>query len=644
MRLLVIDNRDSFTFNLVDYLQRLTGRAPTVVVNDTPWAAVDLSCFDAVVISPGPGSPANPNDLGITSKVLEEFEGPILGVCLGMQAMIHVDGGAVELAPEPVHGRLSPISHTGEELFAGLRQPCSMVRYHSLVATEIPDNWEVTARIDDSEGFVMACRDRFRPRWGVQFHPESWESDDGLALMKNFLGLARTYWENRQPYAVRVLPEAADPAVIAKRVLRDQPWWLDVGRFSLLGDATGPQSRYLTFDLDTDPGDLFEILQGELDRHRIPGRGIQPIPGCDFALGWVGYFGYEIGQLCGAAPMPPAPGADAEFVFADRAIIIDHESDKTYLLSFVGDTTWGDSVEQHLKVQSEVELPQVDGGLRAVHSREEYLDLIAAAKEKLVRGESYEICLTNRIELPRISDPLGVFTHLRQQHPSPRTGYLGYAGNQLLSTTPELFLKVDSHGQVISKPIKGTRGRGKSGPEDTAIADELRANEKDRSENLMIVDLVRNDLSRVCDNVTVTDYCEVETYATVHQLVSTVTGQLRESNTALDAIRAAFPGGSMTGAPKYRTMQIISELEGTWRGVYSGAFGYISTNGAADLSMVIRSVVNNRHGAYYGVGGALLYLSDPVAEYEETLTKLRVLTGLVGEELAPEGWRQAEQQ
>ena len=264
--------------------------------------------------------------------------------------------------------------------------------------------------------------------------------------------------------------------------------------------------------------------------------------------------------------------------------------------------------------------------------RDAYLANIAACKHEIFEGESYEICLTTALHSDGAIDPLAAYRLLRRRNPAPYAALLRLGDLSVLSSSPERFLRVDRGRVVESKPIKGTAARAADPAEDMWRAAALRDDEKSRAENLMIADLVRNDLGRVCalGTVEVPALMAVESYATVHQLVTTVRGRLREDATAIDAIRATFPGGSMTGAPKLRTMEIIDRLERGPRGVYSGALGFLSVNGTADLSIVIRTLVASRAGLQIGAGGAIVAASDPDAEHDEMLLKARAVLAAVG--------------
>lgn len=269
------------------------------------------------------------------------------------------------------------------------------------------------------------------------------------------------------------------------------------------------------------------------------------------------------------------------------------------------------------------------GSVRLRHSGDAYLALISAAQRRIAAGDVYQLCLTNEISLESDLDPFEVFLRLRESNPAPYSCYLRADHISIVCASPEQFLTATADGELSSKPIKGTRRRGENGEEDLQIIDELRFNDKERAENLMIVDLMRNDLGRVSkvESVVVEKLFDVETYATVHQLVSTVKATLREGSTSVDAIRAAFPGGSMTGAPKIKAVEIIKELEAGDRGIYSGAIGYIGANGALELGMVIRTLVFNGSTVKIGVGGGITIDSDPQAELEETRLKAKALLG-----------------
>ena len=266
------------------------------------------------------------------------------------------------------------------------------------------------------------------------------------------------------------------------------------------------------------------------------------------------------------------------------------------------------------------------------HERGAYLDLIESCQRAIAVGESYEVCLTNMLDVECTLDVWSAYTALRRDNPAPFAALLRLGDLSVLSTSPERFLCVDGERRVEARPIKGTRPRGRSAEEDRELRRDLASCEKDRSENLMIVDLLRNDLAQVATtgSVAVPELFAVETYATVHQLISTVTARLRPDRSAVDCVRAAFPGGSMTGAPKLRTMEIIDQLEDGPRGIYSGAIGYFSLSGSVDLSIAIRTLVARPGRVSYGVGGAIVALSDPVAEFDETVVKATPLLSLLG--------------
>jgi para-aminobenzoate synthetase len=271
-------------------------------------------------------------------------------------------------------------------------------------------------------------------------------------------------------------------------------------------------------------------------------------------------------------------------------------------------------------------------GTDALTDEAAYIAAYAAVQEHLRAGDSYEVNLTYRVEVTDPADPVSAYLALRRRNPAPYAGFLQHdvlgARAWLLSSSPERFATVDADGMVETRPIKGTLPRGSNAAEDAALAERLAGEPKFRAENLMIVDLMRNDLSRVCEpgTVAVPTLMAVESYASVHQLVSVVTGRLRPEVSTVGALGSLFPPGSMTGAPKLRTMEVIAEVESSARGVYSGAFGWIRPDGCADLAVVIRSLTTSGDGTWtVGTGGGVTVRSECDDELEESYTKARGL-------------------
>ena len=279
-------------------------------------------------------------------------------------------------------------------------------------------------------------------------------------------------------------------------------------------------------------------------------------------------------------------------------------------------------------------LPQQFAGLRSTFSRTSYEAVVRRALDYIRAGDIYQVNLSQRFQGPCHEDPFEAYLRLRAQSPAPFGAYLRYPEFAVLSSSPERFLRYRPSDRLVeTRPIKGTRPRGADSDSDRALAEELLGSEKDRAENVMIVDLERNDLGRVAEigSVTAAGLFELESYATVHHLTSTVRARLRAGADVVDLLRATFPGGSITGAPKIRAMEIIDELEPVARGVYTGSIGYIGFDGETDLNIAIRTIVVKDGVASFHVGGGIVADSDPVLEYEETLHKgaamARVLLG-----------------
>jgi len=264
-----------------------------------------------------------------------------------------------------------------------------------------------------------------------------------------------------------------------------------------------------------------------------------------------------------------------------------------------------------------------DLGLRSTFTHRGYLNAVAKVREYIVAGDIFQANLSQRFQAPLREQPFDLYRRLRRRNPAPFAGYLAFDEVTVLSASPERFLRLDPDGQVETRPIKGTRPRGLGPMHDAALGRALAESVKDRAENVMIVDLLRNDLSRVCrpGSVRVPELFALEQHPTVHHLVSTVLGDLEPGADAVDLVRAAFPGGSITGAPKVRAMEVIAELEPTRRGVYCGSIGYLSATGAMDTSIVIRTFVLHDGELYFQAGGGIVADSDPELEYRETLDK-----------------------
>jgi para-aminobenzoate synthetase component I len=263
--------------------------------------------------------------------------------------------------------------------------------------------------------------------------------------------------------------------------------------------------------------------------------------------------------------------------------------------------------------------------LRSSFTREDYLAAVQRVREYIYAGDIFQANFSQRFEAPLREEPWEFYRRLRRRNAAPFAAYMDLPGATILSASPERFLRVDAAGHVETRPIKGTRPRGVGPEHDAALGHALTESEKDRAENLMIVDLMRNDLSRVCapGTVRVPELFALERYATVHHLVSTVVGELTPGTDALAVVRAAFPGGSITGAPKIRAMEIIAELEPSHRGVYCGSIGYCSITGELDTSIAIRTAVARNGRVYFSAGGGILADSVPEQEYRETLDKAR---------------------
>lgn len=444
------------------------------------------------------------------------------------------------------------------------------------------------------------------------------------------------------------LPYCADSASLFEAVA-DLPWamFLDSGPHYLA------QSRYDIIAAEpyatlTTRGKLTEIRGEGIELSRDDPLlllrqhlAIDPDAGCGlpFCGGAIGYFGYDLARRFERLPAH-AEGAEKMPEMAvgiyDWAVVVDHLERRSWLVGQGRDpeTDW-----KWERLLARFSVPAVERArapfritapLASNLPRDAYAAAFRRVHDYIRAGDCYQVNLAQCFAAPAIGDPWLAYQALRIINPAPYSAFLNMPHGAVMSTSPERFLKLE-RGCVETKPIKGTRPRAGHPRLDAELAEALRASEKDRAENVMIVDLLRNDLSKNCElgSVKVPKLFEVESFATVHHLVSTVTGRLRHGRDALDLLRGCFPGGSITGAPKLRAMQIIEELEPQRRGVYCGAIGYIGCDGNMDLNIAIRTLVYSGGAIRFWAGGGIVADSRLEDEYQETFDKAAAMLRLL---------------
>jgi len=762
LKFLIIDHDDSYTYNLYDLVESLCTYPPLVLSHDDDdevWNCLEQDIIDGIILSPGPGRPDDGDYMKLTREVIRRYpQKPILGVCLGHQALGYVYGGTITEAPEPVHGQIHPIklldnnnieddNEDPSHLFSSLPNFINVTRYHSLIVSSesIPSCLKVTASFGD---IVMGLQHVTNPHYGVQFHPESIGTlPEGATILKNFCEITEsnvgnnhaasqrlqninhssnkfTLRNHHQPIRkqhggaaspsnfqvkVRTISNvAAKPSDVFKCFYESNPHalWLDSSsaslessfpRWSILAGRTGSLSKTIAYYSAAEYGGtsrihltnhlnestivpnvtILEYLKAQLASINISTTSNKNLP---FLGGYLGYLGYEVRHDLARKKKVAEKLLEhnnvptATFLFSDQSMLYDHSTGEWHLIeltsadtkSTMATSTWLETTAEALKnLPSPLEVYQKESHKNKIEystnfissrSKEMYQRDIAQCHEYIRQGESYELCLTNHLEtsIDNRKDPLTLYQHLRNNNPAPFSAYLhlsnamGTSDNNRMAiccSSPERFLSVrkkDSSSSdwiVEAKPIKGTAPRNiYDAAKDAAMARSLELCPKNRAENLMIVDLLRHDLTRVCSKVHVPKLMSIETYATVHQMVSTIRGILREGKNALDVIQACFPGGSMTGAPKVRTMELLQDLEqGKSRGPYAGCLGYVSLDGHCDLNILIRTAVlsenlaSNSWKVQIGAGGAITALSESQEEYDEMLLKARAVKRTIEE-------------
>jgi len=686
MKTLLVDNHDSYSFNVFHLLAEASGEEPMVVNNDAvSWRVLTRMDFDAIVLSPGPGHPSRWHDFGVCRDILRYSETPVFGICLGHQGIGNLLEGTVNRAPMAMHGRLSRVNHEGKGLFKDVPQGFSVVRYHSLAITTPPGpEGHIVAWADD--GVVMGVEHTKRPIWGVQFHPESISTEYGLRIAQNFFEMAAQHSRSADRPAGRatIAPRSGQPTAssqpaekgelelrmreidgqapteyVYERLFADAEtsFWLDsadaptwLAQCSYMGTTAGAERCVAYYDVDSGEialnragvesvqhKSIFDYLDREMKR-----IAVEPPEGIERGLvgGYVGYLGYELKADCGSTNVHSSDMPDAAMMLANRVVAVDHTKDKTYVFALCR----GEDAEAELWLDAAQDLieeaianppaerplaPPIDPdghvSFQSGRGQTRYLADILKSQEELLAGESYEVCLTDQFSTDASPEPFDLYRQLRRTNPSPFAAFLRFGDYAIVSSSPERFISVDRERQVMARPIKGTISRVEDPAEDEAVRQELAEDEKTYAEHLMIVDLLRNDLGVVCDveSVEVPDLMVIEPYATVHQMVSTIVGRLVADRSPVECVRSCFPGGSMTGAPKERTMEIIDDLEEEARGVYSGSIGYFGADGHTDMNIVIRTIVMRPGRTTIGAGGAIVMQSDPQEEFDEILLKAR---------------------
>ena len=452
---------------------------------------------------------------------------------------------------------------------------------------------------------------------------------------------------------MRELAEAPSAPEAFGRIAEDaHPFFLDsgirmsrIGRYSFLGCEPFQvlTVRGRRVEIQTDDGvaveyaNPFEVLRREIGRFQV-----EEHPEIPFPCGAVGFLGYDLGAHVERLPCTTVDDIgfpDAYFGFYDRVVAYDHLDGKVWLAAaeLPGLPGAAEDKLECLARKLHAPAPKVDGGRAGTgrvdgnFTRDEYLAAVQRAKDYIAAGDIFQVNLSQRFQT-RLDVPAHqLYRRLRAINPAPYAAYLGFGDCAIVSASPELFLRVRGRS-VETRPIKGTRPRGSSEAEDSHLREALLHSEKDAAELTMIVDLERNDLGRVCSygTVRVSEPRTLEAYPTVWHGVATVAGELHEGHDRVDLLKATFPGGSVTGAPKIRAMEIIDELEPTRRSAYTGAIGCLGFDGGMNLNIVIRTFLVNGRDAFFQVGGGIVADSELVAEYDETLDKARALIESVG--------------
>jgi para-aminobenzoate synthetase len=672
----IVDNFDSFTYNLYQYFGEL---GEEVIVRRKDICRLpDIEALnpELIVISPGP---CTPDDSPVSLEIIQYFKDsiPILGICLGHQAIGQVFGGQVVRAKVPTHGKTSLIRHDGQGVFWNLPNPLLVTRYHSLAIDRsgLPADLIISAETADKE--IMGFRHKTLPIESVQFHPEAILSESGHELLKNAIINARKWLSSsyspwlKRPVALSVQPHLLFNVFkqsIAPFFLDSGEHYPDLGRYSYLGanpflkvsayaDKTivlWPENSH-TEVYPAEETNSLQVLDSLHSKYRV--RAAAPFP---FSGGAAGFFSYDLKDELEPKLLQLAHNDLSlpywRLAWYDGIVIFDH-LENNYWLTACGMMnngrcsyslanerldkleeilTSGNSHKSTIITRNNISSLSTESlKIQPEVGRAEYLEDVKHVLGYILAGDIYQANLTQRFSLDWKGDSWMLYQRLHELNPAPFAAFLPYPDFQILCSSPERFLRIQSDGSMETRPIKGTRPRGSTSAEDQSLALELKGSVKDNAELTMIIDLERNDLGRICKigTINVPALIELEKYPTVWHLVSTITGQLKTDLLPSEILRALFPGGSITGAPKIRAMEIIEELEPYKRGIYTGSIGYLGFDGAWDLNIVIRTILLKDAKAYVHSGGGIVSDSQPEQEYKETLVKAQALFRVLGGKL-----------
>lgn len=695
-RILFIDSYDSYSYNLYQLILDVIPDADIVIVRSDRLSQEILNdgiqSFDFIVIGPGPGDPRNAEDVGIIPSLFFH-DVPILGVCLGFQMLCMYCGAKLERMKTVKHGQVSPLITQTSALYPeGGTIP--VTRYHSIYADiSLCDDLMEVAWVEDTQdnGRVsMSAMHRTKPFVAVQYHPESACSQGGPQLIRNFLRIACAWNDVHRPLRkpvpksfrdlnIRPSPLWGQPSIDTRTRVkwREMNFVLAADRLAelmgvkgdehfILLDAAAQPSRYsvvaalsgaekhLRYHVGDDhvsfgkertsliTSSIWQFIAEVMDQRKVE---VGPMES-PFWGGFVGYINYEAGvETLGIRAAASSAVPDINLIFVERSIVIDHKAGRMFVQSIRNAQMPSSETDSHWITQTCHDLsnalqtppasPPSSNRKREIQielpDKDVYLSNIKAAQQFLAEGQSYELCLTAKTRIScEPQAPWQLYQTLRRRNPSPFACFMRLPGMHLLSSSPERFLSWSREGLCQLRPIKGTVR--KTDGMNFQKAESILSDPKEIAENLMIVDLIRHDLHQIANDVRTPSLMKVEEYETVYQLVSVITGQTKFPYTGLDVLSRALPPGSMTGAPKKRSVELLQRLEKQRRGIYSGVCGYLSVCGGGDWSVIIRSAFKYDHENsndaesetwWIGAGGAITALSEPESEWEEMLTKLQ---------------------